>query len=47
MDGEIKIPKRVYTDTDDGRQKALNNAQSQIKPASGNWRIVKLEVPDA
>ena len=37
----------MYTDTDDGRIKALNNAQSQIKPASGNWRIVKLDVPDA
>ena len=42
-----KNTQRVYTDTDDGRIKALNNAQSQIQPASGNWRITKLEVPNA
>lgn len=41
-----KNSKRVYQADDLGRQKALNNAQSQIKPASGNWRIVKLDVPD-
>ena len=39
--------KRVYVDSDEGRIKALNNAQEQIKPESGNWRVSKLEVPDA
>ena len=41
-----KNSKRVYQADDFGRQKALNNAQSQIKPASGNWRLIKLDVPD-
>ena len=40
-----KNTKRVYSNDDVGRQKALNNAQSQIKPATGNWRITKLDVP--
>ena len=39
--------KRTYVDSDEGRIKALNNAQEQIKPASGNWRVSKLDVPDA
>ena len=42
-----KNSKRVYIDSDFGRQDALTQAQLQIKPASGNWRITKLEVPDA
>ena len=41
-----KNTQRVYQSDDEGRQRALNNAQTQIKPASGNWRIIKLEVPD-
>ena len=41
-----KNSQRVYQADDFGRQKALNNAQSQIKPASGNWRLIKLDVPD-
>ena len=41
-----KNSKRVYSDDDVGRQDALTQAQLQIKPASGNWRITKLEVPD-
>lgn len=39
--------KRTYVDSDEGRIKALNNAQLQIKPASGNWRTTKLDVPNA
>lgn len=40
-----KNTQRVYSNDDLGRQNALNNAQSQIKPATGNWRITKLDVP--
>nr|BAR27065.1 hypothetical protein [uncultured Mediterranean phage uvMED]BAR27111.1 hypothetical protein [uncultured Mediterranean phage uvMED] len=40
-----KNTQRVYSNDDLGRQKALNNAQTQIKPATGNWRITKLDVP--
>lgn len=36
---------RTYTNDDLGRQKALQNAQKTIKPASGNWRVIKLDVP--
>ena len=39
-----KNSQRVYSN-DDRRQDALTQAQLQIKPASGNWRITKLEVP--
>ena len=42
-----KHSKRVYTEDDVDRQKALGNALNTIKPNSGNWRIVKLDVPDA
>ena len=44
-DWRNKNTQRVYTNTDQGRIKALNNAQSQIKPASGNWRLIKLDAP--
>ena len=40
-----KNTQRVYSNDDQGRIKALNNAQSQIKPATGNWRLIKLDVP--
>jgi len=40
-----KNTQRVYSSDDQGRIKALNNAQSQIKPATGNWRLIKLDVP--
>ena len=40
-----KNTQRVYSNDDLGRQNALNNAQTQIKPATGNWRITKLDVP--
>lgn len=40
-----KNTQRVYSNDDEGRIKALNNAQSQIKPSTGNWRIIKLDVP--
>ena len=42
-----KAAKYNYTDSDLDRQKAMNKAQKQIKPASGNWRTMTLEVPDA
>ena len=42
-----KAAKYNYTDSDLDRQKAMNKAQKQIKPASGNWRTITLEVPDA
>ena len=37
---------RTYTNDDLGRQKALLNAQRTIKPQSGNWRVIKLDVPN-
>ena len=42
-----KAAKYNYTESDFDRQKAMNKAQKQIKPASGNWRTMTLEVPDA
>ena len=40
-----KNSQRVYSGDDIDRQKALNNAQRNIKPGSGGWRITKLDVP--
>ena len=40
-----KNSQRVYSGDDLDRQKALNNAQRNIKPGSGGWRITKLDVP--
>ena len=42
-----RAAKYDYTESDFDRQKAMNKAQKQIKPASGNWRTMTLEVPDA
>ena len=36
---------RTYTNDDLGRQNALENATKTIKPKSGNWRVIKLDVP--
>ena len=42
-----RAAKYNYTESDKDRQKALVRAQKQIKPATGNWRTMTLEVPDA
>ena len=42
-----RAAKYNYTESDYDRQKALVRAQKQIKPATGNWRTITLEVPDA
>ena len=40
-----KNSQRVYSNDDLDRQKALNNAQKEVKPGSGGWRVTKLDVP--
>ena len=40
-----KNSQRVYSGDDIDRQKALNNAQRNVKPGSGGWRVTKLDVP--
>ena len=42
-----KNSKREYTESDFDRAKALAKAQEQIKPSTGNWRLITLDVPDA
>ena len=42
-----KNSQRKYTEDDFDRQKALGRAFEQIKPATGNWRLIKLDVPEA
>ena len=40
-----KNSQRIYSGDDIDRQKALNNAQRNVKPGSGGWRVTKLDVP--
>ena len=46
-DWRRKNSQRKYTEDDFDRQKALGKAFEQIKPATGNWRVMKLDVPEA
>ena len=46
-DWRRKNSQRKYTEDDFDRQKALGKAFEQIKPATGNWRVIKLDVPEA
>ena len=45
-DWRRKNSQRKYTEDDFDRQKALGQAFKQIKPATGNWRVMKLDVPE-
>ena len=45
-DWRRKNSQRKYTEDDFDRQKALGRAFEQIKPATGNWRVMKLDVPE-
>tara|TARA_A200000159_G_scaffold160550_1_gene180884 strand:+ start:706 stop:2793 length:2088 start_codon:yes stop_codon:yes gene_type:complete len=45
-DWRRKNSQRKYTEDDFDRQKALGRAFKQIKPATGNWRVIKLDVPE-